>query len=189
MSFAYMPILWALSKTVFAGDVSLTQTPYNPDMPYNLELLSNRPYLYSSFLNILVTSVTAMLLFRFAVELGFSKRKAAAAALVFGIGSPAAAYAKYDYAQPLASLLLLCAFLCLAVARQRNTRRCLFLSGLSLGLLVLTRVEMLILAVPVFVLCVYLLGREASSKAAVSTQQWQRWLFFCLPVFLLVLAN
>ena len=141
MSLAYVPVLAVLSATIFAGDASFQQIPYKAGVAYNPELLSNRPYLYSSILNPVVTALSAVVLYELAIELGLSRRRAAASALIFGVASPAAVYAKLDFAQPLASLFLLAALLLLLRGQRGHSAGQLLWSGVSLGCSALVRPE------------------------------------------------
>ena len=158
----------------------------DPNILYNGALLVNRPYLYASLLHPVVTATTAALLFLVALELGLSKRKSSAIALVFGMFSPAAVYAKFDYAQSLASLLLLSAFLFLLLSRRQRAHIYLILCGLSLGLAVLTRIEMVVTAVPLFILCIYLLNRESVPRMSLTRPPVRLLLAFGSPVFICV---
>ena len=189
LTFAYVPVLNILSKTVFAGDGSFMVAPYDPNILYNGALLVNRPYLYASLLHPVVTATTAALLFLVALELGLSKRKSSAIALVFGMFSPAAVYAKFDYAQSLASLLLLSAFLFLLLSRRQRAHIYLILCGLSLGLAVLTRIEMVVTAVPLFILCIYLLNRESVPRMSLTRPPVRLLLAFGSPVFIALVGN
>jgi hypothetical protein len=131
----------------------------------------------------LVTALTAVLLFLFCSELGFSSRKASAAALVFGLASPAAPYAKQDFAQPLASLMLLLAFLYLV--RTRNGRWTnFFAAGLSLGCAILTRPELIALAMPFFLAYSFFNPADVPLKTRVSN-----FGVFGLPLAVLVALN
>jgi Dolichyl-phosphate-mannose-protein mannosyltransferase len=141
LTLLYLPVLAFLSVTFLAGDKWIRKAPYNPQLHHHPGLLENEAYKYSSFVNPLITAGTAVLLYALCRELGFSQKKAVLAALVFGLVSPAAAYAKYDYAQPLAALLLLMAIWFLLRSR-RVGRQALLLSGFWLGLAVLARPEM-----------------------------------------------
>ena len=103
LTLAYLPLL-ALASPLFYWVPSLQEIPYNPSLPYNPALYSNLPYLLCSWLNPLITAITGCLVFRLARLLGLTPRWAVAAALAYGVASPAAAYARFDFAQPLAGL-------------------------------------------------------------------------------------
>ena len=141
----YVPVLWLLNLTVFHGDPILKRTPFQAGSPYNQALLADPAYRYASLLHPLVTSLTALLLYLLAVRLGNGRKISAAAALVYGLASPALPYSRFDYSQPLCALLLLAAFCCLAVARGSGKTKWLLLAGVASGMLLLTRSEFLVL--------------------------------------------
>jgi hypothetical protein len=141
LTLAYVPGLILLAP--FAAWIPhLTTVPFTPGLRYNPALYSNLPYLLSSWLNPLITAVTAILVFRLARGLSLSARWSVGAALVYGLASPAVAYARFDFAQPLASLALTGALVLLRGARARHR---LVGAGLSLGAMILTRPELVIL--------------------------------------------
>ena len=118
LSILYMPVLAILASTVFRGDPHIFTIPNDPSSVYSSSLFFNRPYMYSAWINPLVTALTAVLVFSLGLSLGLTKRQSCIAALIFGLFSPAAAYARFDFAQPLASLLLLAAVLFFTQARN-----------------------------------------------------------------------
>lgn len=141
----YAPVLWLLGLTVLNGEPILRNAPFQLGVRYNKALLADPAYRYASLLHPLVTALTAVLLYWFAVRLGFSQKKSVAAALIFGLASPALPYAKFDYSQPLCALFLLAAFYGLASARESGKVKWLALSGVASGMLLLTRNEFLFL--------------------------------------------
>ncbi len=141
----YAPVLWLLDLTVFPGDPVLRRTPFQAGSAYNPALLADPAYRYASLLHPLVTALTAVLFYLLALRLGNGTRGSAAAALVYGLASPALPYARFDYSQPLCALLLLAAFYCLAAARGSGKTRWLLLAGVASGMLILTRAEFLVL--------------------------------------------
>ncbi len=140
----YVPVLWLMEMTFFKGDPAVRNTPFQADLPFNEALLADPAYRYASLLHPLVTALTAVLLYLFSVRLGFSEKKSAAVALIFGLASPALPYAKFDYSQPLCAFFLLGAFYCLVAARKSGKDKWLILAGISSGMLVLTRNEFLL---------------------------------------------
>jgi hypothetical protein len=98
LTLAYLPLLM-LASPLFYWVPSLQEIPYDPSLRYNPALYSNLPYLLCSWLNSLITAVTGCLVFRLALLLGLTARVATAAALAYGVASPAAAYARFDFAQ------------------------------------------------------------------------------------------
>jgi len=155
----YMPILLALS-ILFPTNQIYRQIPFNPHNPYNPLLLENSPYRIASLIHPFVTSLTAALVYILGRRLGLSKKAACAAALIFGLASPAAAYARYDFAQPLASLFLLTGITVLSSSRT-NRLAVRFLTGLLAGLTILTRPEMVVIAgIPVGLMILWEIYQE-----------------------------
>jgi len=188
LSLFYMPILAILSLTVFRGDDSISKIPFNPDLTHNPGLLENRPYLYSSVLNPMITAFSAVILYLLCVRLGFSLKKATAVALIFALASPATAYAKFDFAQPLASFFLLLMFLFLLRARDNGLIN-LVVAGISFGIVILVRTELLIL-VPILLVAVFFLRSNADPKPnLVITHQIKNLLCFGVPVIVFFLIN
>jgi hypothetical protein len=144
LTLAYLPPL-ALASPLFYWVPSLQEIPYNPSLPYNPALYSNLPYLLCSWLNPLITAVTGCLVFRLARLLALTPRWAVAAALAYGVASPAAAYARFDFAQPLAGLVLTAAAWRLLTTSPAFPLRPLFLTGAILGFAFLTRPEFAVL--------------------------------------------
>jgi 4-amino-4-deoxy-L-arabinose transferase-like glycosyltransferase len=95
----------------------------------------------------------------------------------------AAAYAKYDFAQPLASLLLLGTFLFLLMARDRgfwNLPR----AGFTFGSAFLTRPELFVVPGPMLLAFVWFMQKDANTSCRI-----RRVLAFGLPVILFVILN
>ncbi len=164
-----------------------TSIPYDPDVEFNSQLLQNSSYLSVSLLNPLITAITAGLLLIFSIELGFTKRQAAAISLVFGILSPAAVYAKFDFSQPLASLFLLLALFLINRALTRLTIGYWAAAGFSLSLAGLARTEMNLLLYPIIVLVIAFRSKSLSSRSGVN---WF-WILlaFTVPVFIMIAIN
>jgi hypothetical protein len=180
LTLAYIPLLALLAQTFFRLDPQIRQIPYNPDLDFNLELIENRPYLYSAILNPLLTATSAAVLFAVCLRLGTGRRRAAAIALVYGLASPAAVYAKLDFAQPLAALLLLLAFYFLLRAREEGLRMAAG-AGLSYGALVLTRPELVLLA-PLLAGFLFFSTKPASPSSEKNRDPWIQLLGFGLPL-------
>lgn len=83
--------------------------------------------------NTLVTTATAVLLFRFVVSLNYRLRTGLVVALTFGIATLAFAYAKTAFGEPLAGLLLLVVVM---LFYGGNTPRRSIAAGIAIGLLV-----------------------------------------------------
>jgi hypothetical protein len=192
LTFAYLPYLLAFS-TLFPGNALYHQIPYDPHNPYNPLLLENTPYRYASLIHPLITALTAVLVYVLARQVGLTRRSACSAALIFGLASPAAPYAKYDFAQPLVSLLLLAAVISYLWSRNQKPIS-LVLTGLLLGLTILTRPEMAVIAgLPLGLLILWTRSSPDRAIGASWSEQASRLLAFTIPslafILLLLAAN
>jgi hypothetical protein len=185
----YFPSLWILSQTIFRNNPSYTQVPYNPNLDSNPALLVNTSYLSVSLTNALITGLTASVLFLLLTDLGFTRRKAVAAALIFGLASPAADYAKFDFAQPLAAFFLLVTFWFLFKATGNLKRIFLLLSGFALGAAVLARTELLVYQVPLMLVAAWLGISSGDTWYSMTRRKVLDFCVFCLPVLLIAGAN
>jgi hypothetical protein len=138
---AYLPAL-ALVSPLFYWIPSLQRTPFDPVVVYNRELYTNLPYLLCSWVNPLVTALTGMLVFSLARRLGLTRGWAVAAALAYGVASPAATYARFDFAQPLAGLAVTAMAWALLETRRAGRRGPLLLAGVALSVMIATRPEL-----------------------------------------------
>lgn len=188
LTLVYVPVLALLDLTVFRGDPRIRQTPYDPRSPANPELLYNRVYAYAGVVNVVITALTAVVVYHCARRLGFSPRWSAGLALIFGLASPSAAYARYDFAQPLAGLLLASALLCLLAARSRGTLG-LVLSGLLAGGSTLARPELALIAVPPFALAALFTPAPTPRRLPRPGQLLTRAAAFGAPVLLFLLLS
>jgi hypothetical protein len=187
MTLAYIPWLFILSKTFFINDPSIQQIPYNTEAIYNLELLENRPYLYSAVLNPLFTATSAVILYYLSFNLGVNRKRAAAIALIYGLASPAAVYAKLDYAQPLAALFLLLAFYLLLQVKKHGASVA-FGAGVSIGIVVFARPELAILS-PILAGAIFLAKEEYSKNRSERNERLLNLGAFVLPLLTFLLLN
>ena len=139
LSIAYLPALgsiWLLAPSM----PGLTDVPFDDLTRAHTD---NVVYALASWTNPVITAVTGVLVFRLARSLALSPGWSVAAALAFGIASPAAVYARYDFAQPLAGLGLTA---CLLLLRREPSPRGLLAAGACFGAMILARSEFPILA-------------------------------------------
>jgi hypothetical protein len=163
LSLAYVPLLVFLSKTIFWGDTSIQKIPDPAGINYAHEMLHDRSYQYCSVLNPTTTALSAVILYLLCVELGLPNKRSCATALTFGLISPAAVYAKFDFAQPMASLLLLLTFFFLLKAGKNRSVLNLGIAGICMGLAILTRSEFMLFA-PILALSVYFMPAGENSR-------------------------
>ena len=130
------------------------------------ELYFNIPYLLCSMLNPLVTAATACLVFRLSRQVGLSREWSVVAALTYALASPAAPYARFDFAQPLAALTLTAGVWALLRSEATSRPGPLIWAGASLGYGVLARAEFLAL-IPWILGWVYARSRDVGRRAAV----------------------
>lgn len=96
--------------------------------------LAHTTYLFNVFVGATIGSV----LFLYALALGYHERTAALAAVVFGVGTALFPYTRSFFREPLMTLCLLVAGLCLERLRANGFRSPLLLLGAVLALLALT---------------------------------------------------
>ena len=124
------------------------------------------PIFFVSLLNAFVTPFTCLLLFLFALRLGFTRLVAFGVMLLFGFSTLTWTYARDYFQHPLETLFLfLCAYL-LFTHRDRLTPKTAFWAGLAFGLAVLTRLNIAIV-LPFFAAYVLLLTTRSEDMAAV----------------------
>ena len=152
LTLAYLPAL-ILIRLLAPSLTDVAVVPYE-----NLARAhhGNLVYTLACWVNPLITATTAALVFRLARSLHLSPAWSVAAALAFGAASPAAAYARFDFAQPLAGLALTGALLLL---QGRVSRARIAGAGACFGALILTRPEFPVFA-PVLVACVIARRRQ-----------------------------
>ncbi len=122
--------------------VELLPTAYN--YPKQLRWYDRRALMTESGL---ATGLTTLLLFWGALQFGLSWRGALLIATLFGFTSMALPYARYDYHLPLAGLGVAGWLAGGTMWLRRGQRRALMWAGISLGLLVLVRLELAVLSV------------------------------------------
>lgn len=88
---------------------------------------------------VLATALAAYLVARFLRELGYDRRIALWGLAFVGLGSPAAVYARGDFAQPIEACCWIAAFYTLFRFGRTRRFRFLFLSGIAIVYAVLTR--------------------------------------------------
>lgn len=128
--------------------------------PYDGALLYGDPvYTLSSWVNPLVVALTGALTFRTAERLGASRRAAVLIAIATVLGSPLFFYARADFAQPLATLLMLGIVALVIDAIQRQHVQFGLMTG-AVALAILTRQAdgLMIALLAFFVLCLPLGG-------------------------------
>ena len=138
---AYLPAL-ALTSPLFYRMPSLQLTPYDPALAHNPALYGNLAYLLCAWVNPLITALTGSLVFVIARRLGLTPGWAVIATLVYGVASPAAPYARYDFSQPLAGLALTATVWALIEAARDQRLRWLVGAGSALGGMLLTRPDL-----------------------------------------------
>lgn len=118
-----------------------------------------------TFLNPLVTALTATLLYCLIVGLGYSRRSAVITALAFGLATSVWWFTKTAFTEPLAALLLLISFAGIFYFQKTRARAWLLVSGFAFGFALMTRFQLLV-AAPVFAM--YLVW------AAARKREWRR---------------
>lgn len=136
-------------------------------------------------LNLFLVPISCVVLFFFALRLGYSAGAALAGALICGLCTPFGIYAKFFFSEPLVGLsLLLAAYLLLRYRKGRSWKWALA-SGAALGWLALTKVANAV-AVPLFVLYGFW-------PHGMGNGEWRKGLrdfsFFILPIAISLAAT
>lgn len=157
MSLAYLPALIPLSilrPALFAPNF------FDNTIPYNSALIANKLYLYSSWLNPLLTSLLGVVLYGLARFLKMGRRASVLTVLIMGMASPLTTQARYDFAQPLVALLLCAGLLFVLLALRRGQMRYWVLTGVCLGYGFLTRPDYVLVAFWIYLLCLFTFDHE-----------------------------
>ncbi len=104
---------------------------------------------FMCWMNTVITGATLGMMVLTGTALGFRKRTGVIMALLYGFSTLAFPYARYDYNKVLAGFLLLLVFYFYIQSVQQRQWKFVLLSGISLALLVMVRLEMVIAAVPI----------------------------------------
>ena len=144
LTLAYIPFLALFSLIPGIRSPQFFLNPYDPAIVFNNAYFNDYAYQFASLIQLVVTALTAVLVFDLAIEMGLTRKKSIIATLIFGLATPAAVYTRFDYSQPLASFLMLASVVWLL--RARNGKKTgLVLAGFLVGLSGMTRLEMLII--------------------------------------------
>ncbi len=128
----------------------LERRPFPRDY-YSKTAFSDAVRLFCIWLNVWVSALTCVVLYRLATRLGGSSTTSLVCALLYGLTTNAWAYSRYCFSEPLATLLMLLAFERLAdYIHHQPHRSSLAWAGVFLGLSVLTHIT-IVLAVPFFI--------------------------------------
>lgn len=187
-TYVYIVVLAILSSTPWFNDIDFSHTPQDPGAKFNRLLLYDPTYRYSSFVNPIITATSAALLYYLCIQLGLSKKRAIAASLIFGIASPAAVYAKLDYAQPLASLLVISALIFFIKARSVKVEY-LVVTGIFLGLAVWARTEMIIIPAVNFCAAAFFVQPSKSGGLILWRPGIRNLLLISTPIIASVILN
>lgn len=129
----------------------------------------NYAYAFTYFFSVLsvpVASALAIILFMLLiVELGGAARLAASSAFILGLTTLVWPYAREGFSEPLQMCALCGAFLFAARSRNKDSTAAAMLSGLFLGILILTKSANLII-VPFFAIYIFFAPSETSGRRA-----------------------
>ncbi len=121
--------------------------------------------------NAAVTALTAVVLARLALVLGYRLRAALAAGLLFGLGTLAWPYATHFFGEPLSTLALLGCIDALVRLRQTGLARFAAWAGIAAGIMIATSAAQAVLLAP---FGVYLLWASASQRIGESEREAAR---------------
>lgn len=118
------------------------------------------------WLNAVVTALTAVLLARTALALGYSRRAALLAGAIFGLATIAWPYATHFFGEPISSLAILGLFHALLRLRQTGAPRYALWGGLAAGVMVATSAAHAVLLAPFGVYLLYAVANQRMGKSA-----------------------
>lgn len=141
------------------------------------------PIFFVSLFNQFVMPLVCLLVYLFGRQIGFSQRRAAAVALILGVGTLAWSQAHDFFQHPLESLWLLLAIYILFANRQRLQLRHALASGISLALGALTRVNLLMVTPAIGLYLFYLVWNDPANRGRGIRKSTLRYgLAFSLPI-------
>lgn len=138
------------------------------------------PHFFVSFTNAFITALSCSLIFLFANSLGLSFKTSFLCTLIFGLGTLAMPYSKYDFSEPLQSLLLLLSLYTLFIYKKSKKMQNIFVAGIAFGSLLATKIIHLIL-LPAFFLYLLLELKNGQAETASSTR-WKSIVAFATPI-------
>ncbi len=146
------------------------------------------PIFFVSLFNQMITPFLCLLLFHFCRRLGFSLRRSFAVTLIFGFGTAVWVYAQQYFQHPLESLCLFGAIYLLFVRRDHLKPEHALLSGSVLGLGILTRSNLLLVAGPLVIYLGYcVLSQKNTARFAPGLKAAILYLgAFTLPLLLVL---
>ena len=97
-----------------------------------------------------ITSLTAVLIFIFCLKLGYQKKTSLFLTFIYGLGTMAWPYAKFDFSEPLLCFLILAALVCFFYFKNSGEIKYLFIGSLLLGFGIITKI-VIALFIPVAV--------------------------------------
>lgn len=137
--------------------------------------------------NALITAIAVVLAFRIVRRLGYSERVSIVMALIYGLGTMAWPYAKYDFAEPLVTTLLLAAVWLILVFDSTNHRRYVVLAGTALFAAALTK-YVSVIAIPVFLLAILIRENRGTGWLACLRSSLRLQLILLAPFLMVVPA-
>jgi len=141
--YGLVPSLLGIPGYWISSILGIEADPPSPAFP----IPNAAPPLLDLMVNPLITAGTSVLLFILARRFGFRSTTALAVVAIYALSTSAWVYSKTFFSQPSAAMFLLGAF-CLAMPGYRPRPVHLGLAGISLGLAIGSRVEILVLASP-----------------------------------------
>jgi hypothetical protein len=123
------------------------------------------PIFFVSLFCQFITPLVGVLVYSFGLRLGFSRRRAAAVALMYGLGTAAWVYAREYFQHPLETCLLLLAVTVLFAHRDDLRPGHALAAGLALGLGIFVRVNLALIVPALAVYLLYLTRRPGRSLA------------------------
>jgi hypothetical protein len=139
-------------------------------------------FLFVPRLNQIITAVTCVLLFSFAIRLYRSARLGVGLALAYGLGTMAWPYAKFYFSDPLSALCLLAAAYFLFVFREQGKLKQLVLAGGFLGYAFLTKLSSVVVLPFLLAYSLPICSGVRSFRSTMSKATPSRWRLSISPI-------
>ena len=141
--------------------------------------------LWAPLINILTTALGAVIAFQIVRRLGYAERTALLVALVYGLGTMAWPYAKFDFAEPIVTTALLGATWMLMLQRDTGLTRYAGAAGVAVLFAVGTK-YVTVIALPLLAVYILTLNKPGRSWRQAWLAAYRPLLIFVLPFLLLV---
>ena len=126
-----------------------------------------------------ITSLTSVLIFIFCLKLGYQKKTSFLLTVIYGFGTMAWPYAKFDFTEPILCFLILASLVAFFYFKNFGKIRYLFIGSLLLGFGIITKiVTTLIIPIVIFYLFFDI------NRFKLKRELWKEIIIFVTPILL-----